>query len=243
MRRVVRGFWGPREESPEVLARRWQVTLRRIAELLPAAGAEAGAPRAEDAWGWQHVRASGPATELRADEASLLAALRAQRETDAWSGGHGYGLRLVTTGAQGWRIEVSGLAGGTPEFLLQSMVIGVTAPDGADIPDAALLTAIAEEWEPDFGDVSDDDVLDVLEDEGGFGVGEPLVGWVGYLSAARAALVPDDVAAARKELRGGGVLLDIAAPDDTDGVLRACLRLRDAGALQPLPRPMSRAVL
>jgi hypothetical protein len=91
--------------------------------------------------------------------------------------------------------------------------------------------------------VSDDDVLDVLEDDGGFAPDEPSVGWVGYLSPARAALLPDDMTAARKEVRGGGVLLDIAARDDTEAVLQANLRLREAGALQPLPRPMNRATL
>ncbi|MFE7236697.1 hypothetical protein [Streptomyces sp. NPDC057580] len=38
MRRVVRGFWGPRQETAEELAGRWKLLLERIAALLPAAG-------------------------------------------------------------------------------------------------------------------------------------------------------------------------------------------------------------
>ncbi|MFE2942100.1 Imm52 family immunity protein [Streptomyces sp. NPDC059255] len=235
MRRLVRGFWGRREESAEALAARWKLTLDRLAGLLPAAGAGPGV--------WRNISASGPATGLRPDAAALLAALRVAREADGWSDRTGYGLRLVAAGAPGWKIEVSGRAGGAPENLLQSMVIGVDSPDGAEIPDAELLAAVAEVWEPDFGGVTDDDVLDVLEDDGGFVVGEPAIGWVGYLSPARAALVPDDMAEDRKELGVGGVLLDITSRGDTEAVLRAYLRLRDAGALQPLPRPLDRATL
>ncbi|MGW2557654.1 hypothetical protein ACWCXB_00125 [Streptomyces sp. NPDC001514] len=244
MRRVVRGFWGPREESVEALAGRWELTLNRLASLLPAAGPGSGpGSRPGEAWMWRHIHASGPATELRADEASLLAALRTAQTADGWSDVTGTGLRLVTAGEPGWEIEISGLAGGAPEFLLQSIVIGISSPDDAEIPDAELLALVAQVWEPDFGDVSDDDVLDALEDDGGFGPGEPSVGWVGYLSPGRAALLPDDMKATRKELGDGGVLLEIAQQGDAEAVVEAYLRLRDSGALQPLPRPMDRAAL
>ncbi|GAA3646251.1 hypothetical protein ACG5V6_21190 [Streptomyces chitinivorans] len=244
MRRVVRGFWGPREEPVEVLAGRWRATLERFAGLLPAAGSGS-----DGVWAWRQVHASGPATGLRTDERALTAALRAAGEAEGWSDRTGYALRLVTTGGPGWKIEVSGRAGGTPDFLLQSMVIGVGSPDGAEIPDTELLTALAESWEPDFGGVVDDDVLDALEDDAEFGPDEPAVGWVGYLSPGRAALLPDGVdgpdgpVTARREVRGGGVILEVAAPGAVEDVVRANVRLREAGVLRPLPRPMDRAVL
>ncbi|MFE7043969.1 Imm52 family immunity protein [Streptomyces atratus] len=236
MRRVVRGFWGPREESAEALTRRWKLTLDRLAEILPAGGSGA-------VWTWRQIHSSGPATDLLPNEDSLLAALRAAREADGWSDRVGFGLRLVLAGEQDWRIEVSGNGGGASEFLLQSMVIGIGSPDNAEIPDGNLLAVVAEAWEPDFGDVTDDDVLDALEDDAGFVVGEPCVGWVGFLSPARAALLPEGMRARCKELAVGGVLLDIAPRGDVKDVVRAYLRLRGAGALQPLPRPMDRTVL
>ncbi|MEY7979807.1 hypothetical protein AB8O53_26210, partial [Streptomyces pilosus] len=60
MRRVVRGFWGPRQESAEELAARWSTTLERFAALLPeaAAGRAAGAGAAGQ---WRTAPASGPA--------------------------------------------------------------------------------------------------------------------------------------------------------------------------------------
>ncbi|MDF6041712.1 immunity 52 family protein [Streptomyces sp. JH14] len=232
MRRVVRGFWGPREESVEAVAGRWKLMLDRLAGLLPAPGAGGT---------WSQVRESGPATGLGTDEASLLAALKVQQQ-EARYGSDGAGLYLVTKDGQGWEIEARGLAGGASEFLFNSMVIGIKSPEGVDVPDAELLRAVAEVWGPDFGDVTDDDVLDALGDNG-FGVGAPAVGWVGYLSPGRAALLPDGLTSALKELAGGGVLLDIAPRGDAGAVVRACVQLRDAGALEPLPRPMDRPAL
>ncbi|MGA5470225.1 hypothetical protein ACPCUK_15710 [Streptomyces arboris] len=232
MRRVVRGFWGPRPESADALAGRWQQTLDGLAVLVP---------QAADAW--SQVHADGPATAITADGNALLDAVRTAQSAADWSDLTGTGLRLVGTGTPGWEAEVSGLAGGRPEFLLQSLAVILHAPDGAPVPEEDILTLIARVWEPDFGDVSDDDVLDALEDEAGYAVGDPLVGRTGYLSSARAALVPEDLEAVRQELPGGGELLSIASPGDSVAVVRAYERLSEAGALAPLPRPMDRAVL
>ncbi|MFZ4274005.1 hypothetical protein ACOZFM_14940 [Streptomyces arboris] len=232
MRRVVRGFWGPKPESADALAGRWQQTLDGLAVLVP---------QAADAW--SQVHADGPATAITADGNALLDAVRTAQSAADWSDLTGTGLRLVGTGTPGWEAEVSGLAGGRPEFLLQSLAVILHAPDGAPVPEEDILTLIARVWEPDFGDVSDDDVLDALEDEAGYAVGDPVVGRTGYLSPARAALVPEDLEAVRQELPGGGELLSIASPGDSAAVVRAYERLREAGALAPLPRPMDRAVL
>ena len=240
MRRVVRAFWGPRPEAAEALAGRWKRTLDGITELLPEAappGAAAGAGP------WRQVHGTGSETELPADEGALLGALRVAQTAEDWSDLTGTSLRLHRAGAPGWRTEVSGLAGGAPEFLLQSFVVTLRAPDGAEVPEAELLAVLAREWEPDFGDASDDDVLDALEDDAGFSVGDPVVGRAGYLSPGRAALVPGDLEAGREALPGGGVLLRVADGGTGAAVVAAYERLRDAGALEPLPRPMDRAVL
>ncbi len=55
--------------------------------------------------------------------------------------------------------------------------------------------------------------------------------------------MPDDLTAPRTAVPGAGVVLDIAAEGDVDTVLHVFERLRDAGALRPLPRPMDRATL
>ncbi|MFF8030265.1 MULTISPECIES: hypothetical protein [unclassified Streptomyces] len=240
MRRVVRGFWGPRQESAEELAARWSTTLDRFARLLPEAmGTSAGGPPA-----WRTVPASGPARTLRPDESALLGALRSAQAADGWSAADGTSLRLLAAdAADGWKVEIAALAGGTPESLLQSVVATIVSPDGRHLPDAELLTAVAEVWHPDYGDVGDRAVTSALKKEAGFRIGTPSVGWVGYLSAGRAARVPADLLPGRRELSTGGVLLTIAPPGDTAAVVTAYRALRETGAVDPLPHPMTRPAL
>ncbi|MFD8523041.1 Imm52 family immunity protein [Streptomyces capillispiralis] len=242
MRRVVRGFWGPRQEPVETLAERWHATLDRFTGLLPAAAAaaEAGAP-----WTWRTAPASGPAGTLRPpDEASLRAALRTAQEADDWSAGNGTSLRLVADTAPGWKVEIAALAGGAPQFLLQSLVATIVSPDDAALPDAGLLTAVAEVWHPDYGDVSDRAVTAALKKEAGFRIGTPSVGWVAYLSPSRATRVPPALEPHSRHLPDDrGVLLTLASPGDVAAVVAAYRSLGEAGALEPLPQPMTRPTL
>ncbi|MFJ2741435.1 hypothetical protein ACIO3O_17425 [Streptomyces sp. NPDC087440] len=226
--RVVRAFWGPRRESPEELAARWVPTLRRIAELVPAAG-----PQGENPWTWYRIALNGPAVPLVADVDSLARAL-AQEDG---------GLSLVIEGDEGWKVSLSSNAGHESEYLKQSLVCSVYAPGSARVPEDELLASVAELWDPDTGNVLDDDVFDILSERADHQPGDESTGWLMYLSAARAALVPDDLKAVRTPLSTGGVLLDIAPPGDLEAVLATHLRLRDSGALQPLPRPMDRGKL
>ncbi|MFG2330678.1 Imm52 family immunity protein [Streptomyces sp. NPDC048604] len=236
MRRVVvRAFWGPREETVEELAARWARTLDRVTRLLP--------PQGGGAWTLRRVGGSGAAAVVTPDEESLAAALRAVQAADDWSSGSGTDLRLLAEDGLGRTLELGGRAGAAAEFVLMAMLLTVRVPEDEELPYPELLTALAEAWSPDFGGVVDDDVLDTLEDDGDFAPSDPAIGWAGYLSPARATLVPRDFPAGAEPLSTGGALLDVASPDDTAAVLRANLLLRTAGALQPLPRPMDRPQL
>ncbi|MFB7557113.1 hypothetical protein [Streptomyces brevispora] len=239
MRRVVRGFWGPRKESVPELAGRWKAMLDALPALLPAAGsAPAGQP-----WTWTQHHGYGRPTRLRPDGAELGAALQADHDSPQTS--DGAGLSLASTGEPGWEIGIAGRGGGESEYVTQAVVLTVVSPDGAEVPEAALLALIADIWQPDIGDVTDDDLLDALEDDAGYDytLSQLCVGRLGYFSPGRAALVPDGVGAVREELGGEGLLLDIAPPQDIEAVVDAYVRLRDAGALEPLPRPMNRTTL
>ncbi|WP_137873416.1 hypothetical protein [Rhodococcus sp. Q] len=227
MRTIVRGFWGPRPESVDAVADRWLSTVTAIDELLPGVR-------------WQHVSASRPPAAFVPDRVSLLRALRAAQAEEGWSDLVGMGLRLAGTAASGCEIEVSGLAGGAPQYLLQSLVIGLTAPDSRVLPETQLLAALTRVWDPDFGDATDDDILDALEDDAGYSVGDPVIGRLAYLSAGRAALVPDDLTTGHREPVAGGILVEVGM--EPAAVARAYRLLRDAGALAPLPRPLDRDV-
>ncbi|HEY9327183.1 MAG TPA: hypothetical protein VIS09_02900 [Streptomyces sp.] len=239
MERLARVFWGPRKETPQELAGRWKAMLDALPAFLPAASsARTGQP-----WTWTRHHASGRPTELRPAEAELAAAL--QEDHDSPQTSDGAGLSLSSRGEPGWEISVSGRGGGASEYVTQAVVLKVASPDGAEVPEAALLALLADIWEPDFGDVTDDELLDALEDRAGFDytLSHVSVGRFGYLSPGRAELAPAGVGVAGKELCGAGVLLGIAPPGDVEAVVDAYVRLREAGALEPLPRPMRRTVL
>lgn len=229
MRRLVRVFWGPRPESLDVLADRWLATLAAVDASIPAGPGS-----------WQRVHPDGPPTGLPPGRAGLLAALGGARDGGDWSDVLGTGLRLTRAGAPGGEIEISGLAGGAPEFLLQSLVLTIGTPGDTSAAEADLLTRLAVVWEPDIGDVTDDRILDALEDGAGVAVGDPVIGRLGYLSAGRLARWPAVSDVAVRPVAGGAVVEVAGGPD---AVVRAQLSLRAAGALDPLPRPMDRARL
>ncbi|MGG7100103.1 hypothetical protein [Rhodococcus sp. 24CO] len=226
-RRAIRVFWGRRPESVQAVASRWRRTLEHVEFLLPEVVGGS----------WQQIHSSGPATAVTVDQ--LAQVLENAQAAEDWSDRLGIGLRLASSGGPEWGLELSGLAGGEPEIVLQSMILAVSAPDTAEVPETDLLRMLAAVWEPDFGDVTDDNILDALEDESDYRVGDPVIGRVGYLSPARVDAIPDDLAAGVAALPGGGVLLRIGA---VDRVVRAYERLRETGALDPLPRPLDRAV-
>jgi len=225
--RAIRVFWGRRPESVQAVASRWRRTLEQVEFLLPEVVGGS----------WQQIHSAGPATAVTVDQ--LAQVLEKAQAAEDWSDRLGIGLRLVASGGPEWGLELSGLAGGEPEIVLQSMILAVSAPDAAEVPETELLRMLAAVWEPDFGDVTDDNILDALEDESDYRVGDPVVGRVGFLSAARADALPAELGVTTSAVPGRGVLLQIGS---VDTVLRAYERLRDAGALEPLPRPLDRAV-
>ena len=228
-RRVIRVFWGRRPESVESVATRWRQTLEQVEYLLPEV-ADAS---------WRQIHSSGPDTAMTVDRLAHL--LEIAQASEDWSDRVGIGLRLASGGASARGLELSGLAGGEPEIVLQSMVLAVSGPDVAEVTEAELLRMLATVWEPDFGDVTDGNILDALEDEAGYRVGDPVVGRVGYLSATRADALPSDLGVETAEVPGGGVLLRIGAAGDVGPIVRMYERLRDSGVLDPLPRPLDRA--
>ncbi|WAC57190.1 hypothetical protein [Gordonia sp. SL306] len=234
MRRVIRVFWGRRPEPVESVAARWRQTLEQVAPLLSSVPAVAELR-------WRQVRASGPPTPVSVGE--LVSLLIDAQSAEPWSDRVGVGLRVIAGTTAGLELEISGVAGGEPEYLLQSTVLAVESPEGVVIDEVGLLAMLATIWEPDFGDVTDDAILDALEDDAGYTVGEPVVGRVGYLSPGRARLVPHGEAMARIDLPSGGVLLTVADPGDVEAVVDGYRRLDAAGVLRPLATPLERATL
>ncbi|MDN3296644.1 hypothetical protein QWM81_21880 [Streptomyces ficellus] len=252
MRRVVRGFWGPRPESERELAARWSALLTRLRDIDPAVFGT-----------WQEVP---DATNTDA----LAARLRERNAGDDWSDRKGYAMALSTPAANPVKVSVSGTGGGVSEHLPMSVVLTITAPDddGAALPYAEILRAVAETWDVDWGEVTQTELQLALEDDGRE-PGQACVGWAGYLSERRAALLTGagagagadaallagagkapDVPGKAPGLPGkteptehGGLLLDLSGAGGVEDLVAVNREVRATGALEALPRPMDRAKL
>ncbi|WP_030623178.1 Imm52 family immunity protein [Streptomyces sclerotialus] len=236
---TVGGVWGPRQESPDQLAERWLRLLKRLARIAP-----------EDFAGWR-AEAVGQAEQLPENvDAAWFASYLARVNPQDDAATIGYSTVLVAARAGRPIITLSVGAGGTPQFAPQTAVVTVRS---ADLNDAAplvtrlpeVLTAIAECWDADWGDIADDDLLGALEKEYELDNSTPRCGRAVYLSAGRRALVPEDVPGRRSVTENGGLVIDLGRPDgsapDADHVLAVNGLLRKAGALEELPYPMDRA--
>lgn len=227
MRRVVRGFWGPRPESEQELAVRWSTFLTRLREIDPAVFGS-----------WV------PIGDVQ-DPDAIAAHLRENNAGDDWSDRKGYAMALATPTASPVKVAVSGTGGGASDHLAMSVVVTVTAPDdGPALPYADVLRALAETWDVDWGEVTETELQLALEDDGRE-PGQACVGWAGYLSERRAALAGGQELAGKTEpAEHGGLLLDLsAAVAGIDEILAVNRALRATGALEALPRPMERAKL
>ncbi|MFF8288093.1 hypothetical protein ACF068_02525 [Streptomyces sp. NPDC016309] len=228
MRRVVRGFWGPRPESEQELAVRWSTFLARLRETDPAVFG-----------GWEPIGdATGPD--------ALAAHLRERNAGDDWSDRKGYAMALSTPAAQPVGVTVSGSGGGSSGHLAMSVVVTVTAPDDhPPLPYAAILRALAETWDVDWGEVTETELQLALEDDGRE-PGQACVGWAAYLSAGRAALLapPGGLPGTAEPAGNGGLLLDLSGSvTSVDDLVAVNRDVRATGALEALPRPMDRAKL
>lgn len=225
MRRVVRGFWGPRPESEQELAVRWSTFLTRLHEIAPAVFGT-----------WEPIgEATGPD--------ALAAHLRERNAGDDWSDRKGYAMALSTPATNPVKVTVSGTGGGISDHLAMSVVVTITTTDDhASLPYAEVLRALAETWDVDWGEVTETELQLALENDGRE-PGQACVGWAGYLSQRRAALLGSgDLPGKAEPTEHGGLLLDLSgSASGIDDLVAVNRDVRATGALQALPRPMDRA--
>ncbi|MDF3298133.1 Imm52 family immunity protein [Streptomyces tropicalis] len=229
MDRLVRGFWGPRPETETEVAARCAAFLTALADVFPDAPAV-----------WHGVRDSGPDVDVPARADAIESLLRdgaaGRDDTDAV----GHRIALYAPAGGGTTLDVSGSAGGAPRFAPHAMVVQVDGPAGDD-PRTLLATlrALADAWDVDWGDVTDDALMDELEDAG-LDLGAPVAGLALYLSRGRAERLGGTALPVPAEPGPhGGVLLDLPAPGSSGTAVGLNRALAATGALDPLPRPMT----
>ncbi|WP_455358718.1 hypothetical protein [Streptomyces sp. SYSU K21746] len=232
---IVTVEWGPRGESPQVLAERWLSLLDR---LTAASGGELGQ------WRWD-VDGPAPGPAVPADAKEFAAALEAANPQDdadliGWTG---FVVGRQPDGGYA-RLRIS--AGGTDEYTPFTATLNLFAGPGAQAPPLdgrfdAVLAVLADVWDADCGLVYDRELFEAVKSAYGLSAADPRVGWAVHLSANRAARVPEDFPARRLDAGHGGAVLAIGTV--TQEVLAAQRILADAGALEALPFPADRPKL
>jgi hypothetical protein len=222
----VQAIWGPRRESVDEVARRWATSNRELASIDPTLSR------------WVAVyRDEGGYREEELDTEAALAGIveigaRAARPGlsfgfSAWNGRHGEQDTFFHGQA--------GLAEATA-----GLVNAVRVETRPDSPEAlrrwttaapAVLMALVRAWAPDYAMVW----TDAVRRPQNVRPAHPFAGYVTYLSAPRARLVPELPEAAATE--DGGLLLSVLTPAEAwpepDAAVRLGLRLSEAGVLYP----------
>ncbi len=217
----VQVLWGPREETTATGAARWRETRLALAAISPLLS------------GWF----------VNDGEADLLVA--EETEESLVAGGEqagGYGHRFAAyAGAEApQQIHFRGTTGRTVrDPRLFNTVLVEIQPATAEQARPwfpllePMLAALARIWRPDWGHAGTWRSREALRP----GPYEPWTGRVTYLSPGRCARVPDDLAATTRATPEGGVLLTVP---DTSSAVDLAHRLRESGALAPVPEDRAR---
>lgn len=234
---VVKVSWGPRPETSGELAVRWLEALGRLTELSGSAPVE---------WRWDVDGGKGaPVPAAAEDVAEVIEAGGPEEDADivgrqaavvgTWpDGGYAY-LRAKGGGSDAYTPFTATLQLFPPAEARTGAATGAEAGSLPPLTDRLpeVLAALAEAWEADTGLAYDRELFNAVKSAFALRNSRPRCGWVTYLSANRAALVPGDLPGQRRDTAGGGLVLDSGR--DTDAVMAAQRALAGAGALEPLP--------
>lgn len=238
---TVRGFWGPREETPRELADRWIGFLGRLREV-----------DGEVFSGWREVVEGGAEAPAAALDPEWFAEYIVRYDPDLDAYPVGYRTSLWTRQDGKPKVEIGVSAGGTADSVPQSVVLKLRSGEMGDgdplvgrLPHA--LAALADAWDVDWGDFADRALMSAVREAFDLENSSPRCGRAVHLSSGRAALVPDDLPGRRLPVAQGGVVIDLSGPDgeapEKGLVIAVNEALRRTGALAALPVPMDRAKL
>lgn len=234
---MMRGFWGPRQESTEGLTERLSAFCGRLGELFPGGANE-----------W--LDAQEVAAPLATPDGAR--AFVEQRFAKLTEGEAELGVVLVASAeyADGTKLTFNASAGGFSELrtLKNNVVLKVDLPSGASAQDRVLIArecfaVLLREWEPDWADVTSHELWDAIRGTVQVKSRAPRAGFVTYLSSGRKVGVPADIAAQSVETSSGGILIgsvtdnEFLTPAQVADIDNA---LRPTPAFEPVPTDRSR---
>ncbi len=226
--------WGTRAENADECARRWLSTIRALAAI----------DQTLTGWVIQSVDVAGRPRMTALTEDDVLPVVEAGAHVDGGVAQRDLGFSFGTVNGRDGGQEVffhatAGLSAPVPG-LLNTVRLEVRPEAPAEVRRwsgiaEAALTVLVSAWEPDHGQVWSFPVRQAQRPA----PRQPWAGPVTYLSAGRARLVPDDIAAAGRPTPDGGLLLSVippgGRPPSDEAVTALGVRLREAGAFEPVP--------
>lgn len=230
---AVRGFWGPRKEPVARYAERWLALLRRLEQIAP-----------EVFGGWMSAQDEN-SVSLDLSPQALTEYIAAQTPEDYADLELGHRFAFKCRSANGILVGGSASVGIDPavpgmnnRFILS---LGKGGSDRARVTwplTGQVLQALAEEWEPDWGDAGTYELWELLAEESDIDNTSPRAGYVTYLSPGRRKLAPDGLPGRTVVTEGGGLLIDLfdgPRPPEDRQVVELDRVLRTAGALAAVP--------
>lgn len=235
---LVRGFWGPRAESVLELAERTSAFTSRLERLRPEGFGDWSLP---------------DGTKVSGGDPEWLGAHLAQEIERRGAEGAELGVVLVLAGgsSEGANCTVTATVGVSSRLaaLKNSVVVKLRPPetaDGVEWLHAARqsLSDLVETWAPDWGDVSTRGLWADVRGKVTVQDRAPRVGYLTYLSSARAGSlgdVPSSMDVTR--LPGGGAVvspLEGGRMPKAEEIIALDRALAACGALTPMPtdRPL-----
>jgi hypothetical protein len=226
---VVNGAWGVRAEGPQRLAERWTAFLSRLEQIDPTSFG-----------GWREAADDDSTASIVPLTVPALRDYITSSNPESDAGAVGYTVSLTSVGSGIPKVVVRSQAGGNSPYVTSSCAITLRAA-GMDESvvlvrrSTEILAVLAETWDIDRGQVCNREQNAAVQTRFGLKNSDPRCGRSVYLSADRAARVPEGLPGISTRTGQGGLILDLTRggtfdPDITT-IVEVNQRLRASGAL------------
>ncbi|MFB6721181.1 Imm52 family immunity protein [Kribbella sp. NPDC056345] len=226
---IARGFWGPRQESPEVIADKLVALLadldKVVGESLP--------------WSSHHLPG-----KLLAEPVNALQVISDAFRDNTDAPQLGINQVYEARGARVGELRISMSVGGysdSPKLHNTFLVRWSGAELGALA--GPVLRRLVAAWDPDWAAVTSRSLMNAMAEVQPRGTPGPKVGYLTYLSEGRAQVLPGGLGKHLRELENGGVVIGSGEDDgflSEDEVGAFARDLKSSAAFAAIPTSRSK---
>lgn len=225
---IARGFWGPRQESPDQIADTLVAFLAAlddvVGETLP----------------WSSHALPGKSLTVPANALQVISeAFRANTDAPHLGINQSYDAQGTRVG----KVRITMTVGGYSDSprLRNACVVKWQGAD-AEALAGPILRQLVSAWDPDWAAVTSRSLMDALAEVQPVGKPGPKVGYLTYLSKGRARVLPGGVEMHLARLEDGGVIIGSGENDgflSVDKVSEVAKELRPSEAFSATPTSRS----